>query len=36
MCLGQDLIVHTPRTGDVKITGLSAWRGQVAVVRRLS
>ncbi|WP_319461457.1 C40 family peptidase [Micromonospora sp. RTP1Z1] len=36
MHLGQGLLVQAPHTGDVvKISRLSAWRGQLAAVRRI-
>ncbi|MBM0259525.1 C40 family peptidase [Micromonospora sp. 4G55] len=36
MYLGQGLLIQAPHTGDVvKVSRLSAWRGQLAAVRRV-
>jgi cell wall-associated NlpC family hydrolase len=37
MFLGQGLIIHAPRTGDVvKITSLSSWLDEIAAIRRIA
>ncbi|MDG4813972.1 C40 family peptidase [Micromonospora sp. WMMD956] len=37
MYLGEELIIHAPKTGDtVKITKLSKWLDKIAAIRRLS
>lgn len=36
MYLGQDLIIHSPQTGDVvKIAKLSSWLDQITAIRRM-
>ncbi|MEV7706926.1 NlpC/P60 family protein [Mesorhizobium sp. B2-3-3] len=37
MLIGQDLIIHAPRTGDVvRITTLAAWKPQILAARRVT
>ncbi|GAB2441964.1 C40 family peptidase [Micromonospora schwarzwaldensis] len=36
MYVGEGLIIQAPQTGDaVKITRLSSWNGQIAMIRRI-